>query len=97
MGDAPATRVEAALYVLCVDYGICLPPSAEAALVADPPRQLDAFVDAVLAADGRPSAELCDPAIVSWVTGVVHDWLFDDGQGKGTRSGLPFTLGDGDR
>jgi hypothetical protein len=97
MGHKPATRVEAALYQLCL-YGFCLPPSDQEALLADPPRgELGTFVDAVLVAEGFPTAELCEARIVSTVTGIVRDWLFDEGQGKGTSSGLPLTPGDNSR
>jgi hypothetical protein len=91
-GTKPETRVEAALIELCVVYGFCLPPDEAEALLADPPQELDAFVDAVLVAEGFPTADLCDAKTVGWVRGVLRDWLFDDGDGKGTRSGLPFAL-----
>jgi hypothetical protein len=80
-----------------VPLGFCLPPNEQEALLADPPRELGTFVDAVLVAEGFPTAELCEARIVSMVTGIVREWLFDGGQGKGTRSGLPLTVGDNSR
>jgi hypothetical protein len=37
---------------LCIELGYCLPPAAYEALMNDPPRDVDAFADAVLAAEG---------------------------------------------
>jgi hypothetical protein len=37
---------------LCIELGYCLPPAAYEALMNDPPRDVDAFTDAVLAAEG---------------------------------------------
>jgi hypothetical protein len=52
VGSKPTTRLEALLDELCATYGYCLPSDQEAAILADPPQDLDAFVDAVLLADG---------------------------------------------
>ena len=67
----------------------CLPPDAAAAILANPPADAEAFVDAVLVAEG------CDPGLVSSderrpLLETVNDWLFDDGDGRGTMSGLPL-------
>lgn len=40
------------LDALCVDLGFCLPPEARARLVQAPPKDVDAFTDAVIQADG---------------------------------------------
>jgi hypothetical protein len=88
MGSKPATRVEALLDDLCRNYGYCLPPNEQEALMADPPDELDAFVDAVLIAEGEDPA-LFDRRLRLELSDVVRDWLFDDGQGRGSRSGLP--------
>jgi len=61
-------RVRAALDALCVEHGCCIPPDQAAAIEANPPAELDAFVDAVLIAEGREPwlldkrmrRELCD-------------------------------------
>ncbi len=37
---------------LCVELGFCLPPEAQARLVARPPLSVNAFTDAVLLAEG---------------------------------------------
>jgi hypothetical protein len=88
MGSKPANRLEALLIELCADYGYCLPPSEEAALIAAPPEELEAFVDAVLLAHGE-IPELYDQRERHVLREVVRDWLFDEGEGKGSRSGLP--------
>jgi hypothetical protein len=89
MGFKPETRVEALLDELCRVYGYCLRPEDEAALLADPPQDMDAFVDAVLVADGEDPS-LFDKRMRSELSDVVRDWLFDDGRGKGSKSGLPL-------
>jgi hypothetical protein len=40
---------------LCVDLGFCLPPEARSRLQEAPPRTIDAFTDAVFAAEGMES------------------------------------------
>jgi len=88
VGSKPTTRLEAALNELCVRYGYCLGTEEAVAIRAEPPVAPDAFVDAVLVAEGlNPS--LCDKRTRSELGEVVRDWLFDDGQGKGSKSGLP--------
>jgi hypothetical protein len=59
--------------------GICLKPDDYDRLIREPPGELGAFVDAILAAEGYD-----DPIL------AVRDWVFDDGHGKGTKSGLPL-------
>jgi hypothetical protein len=58
-----------------------------------PPQDVYALVDAVLEAEGldpsvsdrRRRLELCE---------LVEEWLFDEGLGKGTKSGLPSWTSD---
>ncbi len=45
-------QVELLLEELCVVLGFCLPPAANAQLMADPPTGLDEFTDAVIRAEG---------------------------------------------
>ena len=80
--------MEALLNELCAKYGHCLPPDEQAALIAEPPESLDAFVDAVLLAEGDDPA-FYDKRVRLDLSEVVRDWLFDEGQGKGSKSGLP--------
>ena len=80
--------MEALLYDLCVTYGHCLPPEQQAVLLADPPQTADAFVDAVLRAEGDDPVTY-DRHARADLTAIIEDWLFDDGSGKGSRSGLP--------
>src|SRR3954451_8300085 len=84
-----ATRVDALLSDLCVSQGICLAPDDHDALIADPPGDPDAFVDAILIADGQDPT-LWAKEIRRWVNDAVHDWIFDEGRGRGTASGLPL-------
>jgi hypothetical protein len=91
MGSKPATRLEALLDELCAGYGYCLPPDREAELLAEPPQDVDAFVDAVLRAEGQ-DPNLCDARTRLDLSEVVREWLFDEGRGKGTRSGLPLGI-----
>jgi hypothetical protein len=89
VGYKTATRVDALLSELCVKKGFCLPPDAQEALINNPPGDRNSFVDAILIADGIDPV-LCDKQIRRWVDEAVRDWIFDDGFGKGTRSGLPL-------
>ena len=88
MASKPTTRVEALLHELCIGYGHCLPPDEQAALTAEPPKDEDAFVAAVLLAEGLDPAVLDKRARLA-LTDLVRQWLFDEGRGKGTTSGLP--------
>jgi len=88
MGSKPETRVEALLYDLCVTYGYCLPPNEQEALLSNPPQDVDSFVDAVLVAEGE-DLSLFDKQMRSDLSDVVRDWLFDEGRGKESKSGLP--------
>jgi hypothetical protein len=80
--------MEALLDDLCRTYGYCLPPDEQEALLANPPQDVDAFVDAVLVAEGEDPA-LYDKRMRLELSDVIRDWLFDEGRGKGTKSGLP--------
>jgi hypothetical protein len=88
VGAKPETRVDALLYELCVVYGFCLPPDERDALIDEPPGDADSWVHAVLVAEGMDPA-LCDKKMHLYLGEMVQDWLFDNGHGKGTKSGLP--------
>jgi hypothetical protein len=83
----PQSCAEAALWELCVEYGYCLGRAGDS-LLTDVPEDADAFVDAVLLAEGREPLCLTKAERQALVD-VVRDWLFDDGRGRGTKSGLP--------
>lgn len=55
----------------------------------NPPGELDEFVDAILAAEGLDPI-LSDKQLRQWVDEAVRDWIFDEGHGRGTKSGLPL-------
>jgi hypothetical protein len=84
----PTSRAEAALDELCRAYGYCLPSEKVEGILASVPDGPDAFVDAVLAAEGV-DPPLANKDIRRQLRNVVCDWLFDNGSGRGTRSGLP--------
>ena len=56
MSSSPAalepSEVETLLADLCVGYGFCLPSGEHGKLVANPPQEVCAFVDAVFIAEG---------------------------------------------
>jgi hypothetical protein len=79
---------DAALSELCIQFGYCIPPEAADAMLANPPPDADAFVDAVLVAEER------DPNLIPKeerrpLLEIVTDWLYDDGHGRGSMSDLP--------
>jgi len=70
-------------------HGYCLPPDEQPTIINDPPQDVDAFVDAVLLADGHQNPSLCDKQTRLYLSELVREWLFDEGRGKGSKSGLP--------
>ena len=81
------SRAETALDELCVTFGYCVPPDAAQAILARPHADADAFLDAVIAAEGL------DPTLMSRTVRrpmleVVNDWLYDE-RGRGSVSDLP--------
>jgi hypothetical protein len=61
---------------VCARYGYCLPPDARAGLIADPPEDVDAFVDAVVVAEGLDPT-LLDKRARRDLAEVVRKWLGD--------------------
>jgi|JI9StandDraft_1071089.scaffolds.fasta_scaffold320184_2 hypothetical protein len=51
-GDSRQAILEALLDQLCVRFGFCLPPDAKAVLRSSPPEGVDAFLEAVISAEG---------------------------------------------
>lgn len=47
------SQAELALTELCSKLGYCIPPDGRDAILRDPPPDAEAFVDAVLVAEGR--------------------------------------------
>jgi hypothetical protein len=84
----PESRAEAALYELCVNYGYCGASRRADEFLATTADDPDAWVDAVLAAEGI-EPPLADKEGRRQVREVICDWLFDEGGGRGTKSGLP--------
>lgn len=73
--------MEALLHGLCIGYGYCLPPDEQAALIAEPPQNEDAFVDAALVAEGLDPGALDKQERLA-LTELVREWLVDEGRGK---------------
>jgi hypothetical protein len=73
--------------------GYCLPPERQGRILAEPPESPDAFLDAVLAGEldrdeMNPNYDV-DKRTRKVLLAFITDWLFDDGRGRGTKSGLP--------
>jgi len=81
------SRAEAALSDLCIRWGICIPPSAEDAILADPPSDAETFADAVLAADGSDRA-LVQKDERRRIVELIDDWVYAE-RGRGSVSELP--------
>jgi len=81
-----ASRAEGALGELCAKLGYCLPPDDQEAILSNPPPDADAFVDAVLIAEGR------DPNLMTKqerrpMLDIVGEWaVYDDARGVGSTS-----------
>ena len=84
----PGSCAEAALDELCVKYGFCLSSKKAEELFTNSPDDAGAFVDAVLVAEGVDPS-LVDKRMRGQLQEVVSDWLFDEGGGRGTKSGMP--------
>jgi hypothetical protein len=69
-----------------------LTPDDYERLVQEPPVDRAAFIDAMLVAEGY-DAGLADEQLRQWVSDAVDDWIFDDGRGRGSKSGLPLLPG----
>jgi hypothetical protein len=85
----PGSRAEAAMWELCATYGYCIGGQEADDIIADPPDAPEAFLDAVLRAEGYEYPELLDRQDRGQLVEVVRAWLFDEGEGRGTKSGLP--------
>jgi hypothetical protein len=72
---------------LCAYYGYCGASQKAEEFLATTADELDAWVDAVLAAEGI-EPPLADKEARRQVREVICDWLFDEGRGRGTKSGL---------
>jgi len=93
MTPKPDSCAEHVLYELCVRHGYCLPPGREDKILAEPPESPDAFLDAVLAGEldrdeMNPNYDV-DKRMRKVLLAFITDWLFDEGRGRGTQSGLP--------
>lgn len=91
VGTRPESCAEAALYVLCVDLGYCIPPDAAETILDAQPGDAEAFVDAVLSAellaDGTPRGSFdvlllksdTQRACSTRASRACNDWVYDDG------------------
>ena len=85
MGFMPDSCFDACLYDLCVEQGECLDREQADAILANLPADADAFVEAIR---GVPRVS-ADQERWSALREIVVDWLFDEGKGRATKSGLP--------
>ena len=76
MRSESESRVTALLSELCVTHGYCLPPDAQQALQAAPPLEPDAFIEAVLRAEGRDPL-LLDTHELRELTDVARKWVHE--------------------
>jgi hypothetical protein len=93
MTPKPGSCAEHVLMELCVGGGYCLPPERQERILAEPPQSPDAFLDAVLAGEldrdeMHPRYDV-DTQTRKELLAFITDWLFDEGRGRGTKSGLP--------
>jgi hypothetical protein len=84
----PKSCAEALQWDLCAKFGYCIGNDEGAAILASVPDTPEEFVDAVLRAEGRESS-LVDTNHRGQLCDLARDWLFDEGKGRGARSGLP--------
>ena len=93
MTPKPGSCAEHVLMEFCVGGGYCLPPERQDRILAEPPQSPDAFLDAVLAGElDRDEMHPCydvDTQTRKELLAFITDWLFDNGHGSGTKSGLP--------
>jgi len=92
MSPKPDSCAEHVLHELSA-HGYCLPPERADKILAEPPHSPDAFLDAVLAGEldrdeMNPNYDV-DKSTRKLLLAFITDWLFDDGRGRGTKSGLP--------
>ena len=85
------SRAELALSELCSELGYCLPPDEQETILTSPPPDAEAFVDAVLIAEGQ------DPELVLKqdrrpMLDIVNKWAVYGGNGPESvrnRPGFP--------
>lgn len=82
------SRADLALTELCSTLGYCIPPDERDAILRTPPPDAEAFVDAVLVAEGR------DLNIVlkqerGPMLDIVNRWAVYDGHGPDSVRNLP--------
>jgi hypothetical protein len=81
--------VEALLDELCRVYGYCLPPDRKMDLLAQPPRDLDAFVDALLEAEGLEPSFVTSGHGSTWAR-LSKSGCLTKGEGRERGPGCPW-------
>ncbi|MEO5841399.1 MAG: hypothetical protein ABIQ73_05315 [Acidimicrobiales bacterium] len=87
MGYKPTTRIDGIFDDLVVRYGWGMYGDSSA-LRAEPPDDIERFIDELLAIDGQ-SPELATREDRRLLRRIVNDWVFDI-SGRGAKSGLPL-------
>jgi len=83
-----ASRAECALGELCTKLGYCLPPDENASILGSPPTDADAFVDAVLVAEGRDPDSMTKEEKRPLLE-IVHKWDVYDSADQGPHADRP--------
>ncbi|HEU4673195.1 MAG TPA: hypothetical protein VFS32_09875 [Candidatus Limnocylindrales bacterium] len=86
MPQKPTTRIDGLLLELCRRHGFC---SIDAdLLLQNPPATVDRSVDLILASEGLDPDDYGRSGRRE-LAHLVGEWVFDEGHGKGSASGLP--------
>jgi hypothetical protein len=88
------SRAELALDELCSKLGYCIPPDERDAILRDPPPDAEAFVNAVLVAEGRPLNIVLKQERRPMLD-IVNRWAVYGGRGPESvmnRPGFPANL-----
>jgi hypothetical protein len=75
------SRAEGALGELCTKLGYCLPPDDQEAILSNPPTDADAFVNAVLIAEGR-DPNLMTKQELRLMLDIVDKWAVYDSRSE---------------
>ena len=88
------SRAELALDVLCSKLGYCIPPNEREGILNNPPPDADAFVDAVLVAEGFGDLSTVLKQQRRPMLEIVSKWAVYDADPDGRRGREPFPSDD---
>jgi hypothetical protein len=84
------SRAELALAELCSKLGYCIPRDERDAILRDPPPDADAFVEAVLVAEGRPLDAVLKQERRPMLDIVIKWAVYGSGKSEGLSDRPPF-------